>query len=309
MCPFSQTSEWPHVNIVFQLRTLHNGGKHLTAIPNSRITNDRIGPNYILSTNHGFSVDISIGHDEGILADTYTGFDIRGDGIHHADTVQHVSAVDALTHSGFRFRQVHTGIDAYGLEQVIVYHGLNSQIILYCKLYNIGQIILPFLRIFLNTGQRRPQPFGFETVHAYIELMDVKLLGRGNGFFNNGLHLPVRTSHDPPEAARVICHNGQHTERAGVDPLRFDKTPESPVLQKGHICVYNKNIIRFALEQGRSLKGGMCCSQLRLLQDAIGGPAHKRIHLFRSMSYDHNRLLGGYFFHSFENMPKHGFSA
>ena len=249
MCPFSQTSEWPHVNIVFQLRTLHNGGKHLTAVPNSRITNDRIGSNYILSANHGFSVDISIGHDEGILADTYTGFDIRGDGIHHADTVQHVSAVDALTHSGFRFRQVHTGIDAYGLEQVIVYHGLNGQIILYRKLYNIGQIILPFLRIFLNTGQRRPQPFGFETVHAYIELMDVKLLGRGNGFLNNGLHLPVRTSHDPPEAARVICHHRQQAERSGVILLGFDQALEGLTLQQGHVRIDDEYIIRFPFEQ------------------------------------------------------------
>ena len=101
-----------------------------------------------------------IRHDDRVRADRHARVDVGGSGVGHADAVQHVRPVDALAQGGFCLRQVHAGIDADGLDQVIVQHGLYGQVILDGELHHVGQIILALLRIHLDAMQRIPQPLG-----------------------------------------------------------------------------------------------------------------------------------------------------
>src|SRR5512139_45512 len=95
MRALSQTGKWAHIYIILEHGPFHDRGKDFTATPDFCIADNRVGTDHISFADLRISVNKSAGQDDRIPADLHTSIDIGDLGIHHADAVQHMLAIDA----------------------------------------------------------------------------------------------------------------------------------------------------------------------------------------------------------------------
>ena len=97
-----------------------------------------------LSPMDGLPAQIRVGPDNRILTNRNAWLDVSHSRIDDGHTCQHVQAVDAHPHDGFRFGQMDTGIYANDLGQISTHERLNRQPGIRRQPNGICQVIFTF---------------------------------------------------------------------------------------------------------------------------------------------------------------------